>query len=249
MQREPPVVTMLARQPGTKESRYAHLLCGEVEDAVVARAPSPAEELQRPVSWETRCRAGKRNRRSPPADGGYATAVRQFPQTIRMSRSIVLFPPQCVPHHTASSWPIRQQTHSNSENLSRGTPSCSLTLWLDEPAQEINYVAVHATQLARKFWQQTGTKNRFGKRRRIKIPTTRLASRKSSIRRPEAGFQRIAGPGRGALATLTSGHQWLFKEHKRPFAPSSDAQGFSPGSGTATWRIHRSWPRQRRQSL
>lgn len=48
MQREPPVVTMLARQPGTKESRYAHLLCGEVEDAVVARAPSPAEESTGP---------------------------------------------------------------------------------------------------------------------------------------------------------------------------------------------------------
>jgi len=44
MQRVPPLVTMLARQPGTKESRYAHLLCGEVEDAVVARASSPPQE-------------------------------------------------------------------------------------------------------------------------------------------------------------------------------------------------------------
>ena len=42
MQRDPPLVTMLARQPGTKESRYAHLLCGEVEDAIVARAPTSA---------------------------------------------------------------------------------------------------------------------------------------------------------------------------------------------------------------
>jgi uncharacterized protein len=42
MQREPPLVTMLARRPGTKEARFAHLLCGNVEDAVVARAPSPA---------------------------------------------------------------------------------------------------------------------------------------------------------------------------------------------------------------
>jgi uncharacterized protein YceH (UPF0502 family) len=41
MQREPPLVTMLARQPGTKESRYAHLLCGDVEDAVVVPAPTP----------------------------------------------------------------------------------------------------------------------------------------------------------------------------------------------------------------
>ncbi len=31
MQREPPMVKMLPRQPGTKESRYAHLLSGDVE--------------------------------------------------------------------------------------------------------------------------------------------------------------------------------------------------------------------------
>jgi len=30
MQREPPLVKMLPRQPGTKESRYAHLLSGDV---------------------------------------------------------------------------------------------------------------------------------------------------------------------------------------------------------------------------
>jgi hypothetical protein len=31
MKREPPLVKKLARQPGTKESRYAHLLAGDVE--------------------------------------------------------------------------------------------------------------------------------------------------------------------------------------------------------------------------
>jgi uncharacterized protein YceH (UPF0502 family) len=31
MQREPPLAAVLPRQPGTKESRYAHLLSGEVE--------------------------------------------------------------------------------------------------------------------------------------------------------------------------------------------------------------------------
>jgi uncharacterized protein YceH (UPF0502 family) len=31
MQREPSLVKMLPRPPGTKESRYAHLLCGDVE--------------------------------------------------------------------------------------------------------------------------------------------------------------------------------------------------------------------------
>jgi hypothetical protein len=32
MEREPPLVKKLARQPGTKESRYAHLLAGEAEE-------------------------------------------------------------------------------------------------------------------------------------------------------------------------------------------------------------------------
>ena len=33
MQREPPLVAVLPKQPGTKESRYAHLLSGEVDVA------------------------------------------------------------------------------------------------------------------------------------------------------------------------------------------------------------------------
>jgi uncharacterized protein len=36
MEREPPLVAVLPRQPGTKESRYAHLLSGTVEAAVAA---------------------------------------------------------------------------------------------------------------------------------------------------------------------------------------------------------------------
>src|SRR5271155_2153341 len=43
MQRDPPLARVLPRQPGTKESRYKHLLAGDVEDAAdVARAPSLA---------------------------------------------------------------------------------------------------------------------------------------------------------------------------------------------------------------
>ncbi len=43
MQRDPPLVRVLPRQPGTKESRYKHLLAGDAEDAQdAARAPSPA---------------------------------------------------------------------------------------------------------------------------------------------------------------------------------------------------------------
>ena len=36
MEREPPLVAVLPRQPGTKESRYAHLLSGPVESAAFA---------------------------------------------------------------------------------------------------------------------------------------------------------------------------------------------------------------------
>jgi uncharacterized protein len=44
MQREPPLVAVLPRQPGTKESRYAHLLSGEVEGGEHAppRTPQPS---------------------------------------------------------------------------------------------------------------------------------------------------------------------------------------------------------------
>jgi len=40
IQRDPPLVKILPRQPGTKEARYTHLLCGDVEIA-----EPPAQEL------------------------------------------------------------------------------------------------------------------------------------------------------------------------------------------------------------
>jgi hypothetical protein len=39
MEREPPLVKKLPRQPGTKESRYAHLLAGEVEEGSAPAEP------------------------------------------------------------------------------------------------------------------------------------------------------------------------------------------------------------------
>ena len=42
MEREPPLAAILPRQPGTKESRYAHLLSGAVESLPVAAAAEPA---------------------------------------------------------------------------------------------------------------------------------------------------------------------------------------------------------------
>jgi len=41
-QRTPPLVTVLPRQPGTKESRYMHLLSGNVPAAEVAPARTPS---------------------------------------------------------------------------------------------------------------------------------------------------------------------------------------------------------------
>jgi len=63
MEREPPLVKLLPRQPGTKEARYAHLLCGDVadwqtepaepaaagsnDDGRIARLESQIKDLQR----------------------------------------------------------------------------------------------------------------------------------------------------------------------------------------------------------
>jgi hypothetical protein len=42
MQREPPIVRVLPRQPGTKEARYAHLLSGDVQEFATPRMSSSA---------------------------------------------------------------------------------------------------------------------------------------------------------------------------------------------------------------
>jgi uncharacterized protein len=54
MQRDPPLAKVLPRQPGTKESRYAHLLGGDVAETDVARAgesvanrPEDPERIER----------------------------------------------------------------------------------------------------------------------------------------------------------------------------------------------------------
>jgi uncharacterized protein YceH (UPF0502 family) len=43
MQREPPLAKVLPRQPGTKESRYAHLLAGDVVEVEMAVVGAAAE--------------------------------------------------------------------------------------------------------------------------------------------------------------------------------------------------------------
>src|SRR5277367_724745 len=41
MQRDPPLAKVLPRQPGTKESRYAHLLAGDVAEETLPAQPNP----------------------------------------------------------------------------------------------------------------------------------------------------------------------------------------------------------------
>jgi uncharacterized protein len=58
MEREPPLVAVLARQPGTKESRYAHLLSGEVATSpatasVAVSAPARAADDDRVAQLES----------------------------------------------------------------------------------------------------------------------------------------------------------------------------------------------------
>jgi uncharacterized protein YceH (UPF0502 family) len=47
MRREPPLAVMLPRQPGTKESRYAHLLSGEITVAAPASRGVPVAAAER----------------------------------------------------------------------------------------------------------------------------------------------------------------------------------------------------------
>jgi uncharacterized protein YceH (UPF0502 family) len=56
MEREPPLVKILPRQPGTKEARYAHLLCGEVEaweTPSIAEAPAASVDGARMARLES----------------------------------------------------------------------------------------------------------------------------------------------------------------------------------------------------
>ena len=62
MQREPPLATILARQPGTKEARYSHLLAGEPEKA------TPAAGIEPPTGEEAAARGDLRKLESDVAE-------------------------------------------------------------------------------------------------------------------------------------------------------------------------------------
>jgi len=62
MEREPSLVAVLPRQPGTKESRYAHLLSGPVESAALAQpsaAPAYASTYAPAFAGETTDQDGR----------------------------------------------------------------------------------------------------------------------------------------------------------------------------------------------
>ena len=50
--REPSMAAILPRQPGTKESRYAHLLCGPVEAAAIFSPPATPAAAANPAQDE-----------------------------------------------------------------------------------------------------------------------------------------------------------------------------------------------------
>ena len=52
MDREPPLVAILPRQPGARESRYAHLLCGPVESAALPALVSSYADPGAPTSQQ-----------------------------------------------------------------------------------------------------------------------------------------------------------------------------------------------------
>jgi hypothetical protein len=52
MQREPPLVAMLPKEPGRKESRYAHLMSGEVAVAEISTAAPRTSPADRDLGLE-----------------------------------------------------------------------------------------------------------------------------------------------------------------------------------------------------
>jgi len=72
MEREPPLVAMLPRQQGTKESRYAHLLSGDVETVQAASASAGLGQQPAP--------------REPGADAGCEERIAQLEATVSALR-------------------------------------------------------------------------------------------------------------------------------------------------------------------
>ena len=81
-EREPSLVAMLPRQPGTKESRYAQLLAGPVEAAVAVQSPAFAAAVYTPAvagdssdQGRPHCPARGRGGTAEAGNGGTAAAI------------------------------------------------------------------------------------------------------------------------------------------------------------------------------
>jgi uncharacterized protein len=91
MEREPSLVAVLPRQPGTKESRYAHLLSGPVESAVTAlAAPSFAPAYTGDTT----------NQDARIAQLEAAVAALTAPSSAPMAPSLALATPSVAPAYT-----------------------------------------------------------------------------------------------------------------------------------------------------
>jgi hypothetical protein len=81
MDREPSLVAVLPRQPGTKESRYAHLLSGGVENIAPAAAPV--------VTYAQRDSALQIDRAVPGSDAVHERRIAQLEATVAELREEV----------------------------------------------------------------------------------------------------------------------------------------------------------------
>jgi uncharacterized protein YceH (UPF0502 family) len=77
MQRDPPLAKVLPRQPGTKESRYAHLFAGDVVEAEAAPVYAAAVERCGPhrAAGRGSSRIAKRSWGSEGSDGEISEAI------------------------------------------------------------------------------------------------------------------------------------------------------------------------------
>ena len=89
MQRDPPLVRVLPRQPGTKESRYKHLFAGDTEDHVMQMWRRRPRQYQRAATRQTA--TGSPVWRNELSDvrkeiANLKVAAGQFPETVRIGK-------------------------------------------------------------------------------------------------------------------------------------------------------------------
>ncbi len=87
MQRQPPLAKVLPRQPGTKESRYAHLLAGDVVVAEIA-IDDGCGNWARFRRWRADGAFGRRGRRAAAGSRGIEGSVRAFSAAVPVSRHL-----------------------------------------------------------------------------------------------------------------------------------------------------------------